>query len=325
MTCSSFRRGFIPDSGLLRHLKLPELSEDVRVDAGFVAGDTVSSHYDPMIAKLIVRAEDRTSAVQKLHAALENYEIAGMVTNIEFIKKICENSDFIAGDVETGFIEKHKAQLLAEESVPPEVFAQAAIGLLAQSGGISGISTAPVGFTESLQNRQFHFQISSPTGGKDIQTMAVDILQGNDGNYSATVGETVLENIKSTWNASTLMLTSFFEHTRLDTRLIFDGQERITIFSRGHQYNIQMANPKWIEKALGVKDLTHSVLAPMPCKVLRVHVQEGDKVTKDQALVVIESMKMETVIRSPQDGTIAKVVHKAGVSGSILQRFSSLT
>ena len=319
MICSSFSRGFIPDSGLLRHLKLPELSEDVRVDAGFIAGDTVSSHYDPMIAKLIVRAEDRRSAVQKLHAALDNYEIAGMVTNIEFIKKICENSDFIAGDVETGFIEKHKAQLLAEEPVPPEVFAQAAIGILAQSENPSVIGTGPIGFTDSLQSRQFHFQIGSPTGSRDIQTIAVDIIQDSDGKYSAMVGNKLLENIKSTWNASTSTLTSLFEHTRLDTRLIFDNEQRITIFSCGHQYNIEMANPKWIEKALGVKDLTHSVLAPMPCKVLRVHVQEGDKVAKDQALVVIESMKMETVIRSPQDGTIAKVVHKAGVRGSLLQ------
>jgi 3-methylcrotonyl-CoA carboxylase alpha subunit len=70
--------------------------------------------------------------------------------------------------------------------------------------------------------------------------------------------------------------------------------------------------PKWAAKALGVKDLANSVLAPMPCKVLRVDVQEGDEVKRDQPLVVIESMKMETVIRAPHDGVVAKVVHKAG-------------
>ena len=61
-----------------------------------------------------------------------------------------------------------------------------------------------------------------------------------------------------------------------------------------------------------MRDLTHSVLAPMPCKVLRVEVEEGQEVKKNQALVVIESMKMETVIRSPQDGKISRVVHKPG-------------
>ena len=69
-----------------------------------------------------------------------------------------------------------------------------------------------------------------------------------------------------------------------------------------------------MEKALGMKDVTNSVLAPMPCKILRVEVQAGDTVGKDQPLVVIESMKMETVIRSPQRGTIARVVHQKGVS-----------
>jgi 3-methylcrotonyl-CoA carboxylase alpha subunit len=61
-----------------------------------------------------------------------------------------------------------------------------------------------------------------------------------------------------------------------------------------------------------MKDVANSVLAPMPCKVLRVEVEEGATVTKNQALVVIESMKMETVIRAPHHGVIAKIVHKAG-------------
>jgi 3-methylcrotonyl-CoA carboxylase alpha subunit len=73
-----------------------------------------------------------------------------------------------------------------------------------------------------------------------------------------------------------------------------------------------------MEKALGMKDVTNSVLAPMPCKVLRVEVKAGDVVEKDQPLVVIESMKMETVIRSPQKGTISKVVHQKGVGHASL-------
>lgn len=304
------KMGFIPDSGLLRHLKLPETNDDVRVDAGFVAGDTVSSHYDPMIAKLIVRAEDRTAAVQKLRTALENYEIAGMTTNIDFIKKVCESPAFIAGDVETGFIPKHEAELFKEDAIPAEIFAQTAFAILAQSPETT--TAQPIGFTDSLQNRQFHFQIGSPVGGKDIETVTVDVTQNPDGSSNAKIGDQVIEGVKSKWDPSTSTLVSFFRHTRLDTRLVFDGEGKITIFSRGNQYNLQIATPKWIEKALGVKDLTHSVLAPMPCKVLRVDVKEGDKVTKDQALVVIESMKMETVIRSPQDGVIARVVHKAG-------------
>ena len=67
-----------------------------------------------------------------------------------------------------------------------------------------------------------------------------------------------------------------------------------------------------MEKALGITETVNSVLAPMPCKVLSVEVQGGNTVKKDQVLVVIESMKMETVIRSPTDGVIKRVVHGKG-------------
>ena len=123
--------GFIPDSGKLLHLRTPNfVSESVRVDAGFAEGDEVSSYYDPMIAKLIVRGESRNEALQKLRAALESYEIAGPVTNIEFLKKMCMSPAFVAGDVETGYISKHHDELFQSQEIAPEVFAQAAIGLM---------------------------------------------------------------------------------------------------------------------------------------------------------------------------------------------------
>jgi 3-methylcrotonyl-CoA carboxylase alpha subunit len=109
------------------------------------------------------------------------------------------------------------------------------------------------------------------------------------------------------------VVTSFFPHTRLDTTVVRD-EDTIIAFQRGSQYRLTVPRAGWMEKALGMKDVTNSVLAPMPCKVLRVEVQAGDIVEKDQALVVIESMKMETVIRSPQRGTIARIVHQSGVS-----------
>lgn len=120
---------FVPSTGKLLHLRTPPLSESVRIDAGFVQGDEVSSHYDPMIAKLIVSGPDRTSTLQKMGAALEAYEIAGPVTNIEFLKRCCRSPAFIAGEVETGYIEKHRDELFEQEKVPDEVWAQAAVGL----------------------------------------------------------------------------------------------------------------------------------------------------------------------------------------------------
>ncbi|OCK85628.1 methylcrotonoyl-CoA carboxylase subunit alpha mitochondrial precursor [Lepidopterella palustris CBS 459.81] len=307
---------FIPDSGPLFHVRTPIPTSTVRVDSGFIAGDEVSSHYDPMIAKLIVRGPTRQAALQKLRAALEEYEIAGPITNIEFLKKICVSPDFVAGDVETGYIEKHRSELFVREELKPEVLSQAAIGLLLQESAkiqrdpFTSSSGTIVGFGAGYQQREFQL-VELPADGKGKSTSStIRIRQTSPQKFDISINDTEYLNVTSTLDASNT-ITSFYPHTRLSTTFIRD-ESRLILFQQGKQYRLQLAVPNWVEKALGIKDVTNSVLAPMPCKVLRVEVQEGDEVKKDQPLVVIESMKMETVIRSPHDGVISRVVHGKG-------------
>ena len=299
---------------------MPPLSATVRVDAGFVARDEVSSHYDPMIAKLIVQGPDRTSAVQKLYAALGDYEIAGPITNIDFLKRVCQHPSFMAGVVETGFIPKHREELFRDDPPPLEAYAQAAIGTIlsgvAPSYHDAHTTVGTSGFGSGFQNRLICFSMGTATGGKDVFEVAVQVAQSTSESFDVNINGTSYQRVKSCWDPENATLTSFFPHTRLDTRLIIE-ESKITIFQQGAQYRLQYAVPKWMEKAMGIKDITNSVLAPMPCKVLRVLIKEGDSVKKDQALVVIESMKMETTIRSPQDGRVAKIVHRQGVSVAI--------
>jgi len=270
-----------------------------------------------MIAKLIVRGEDRQSALAKLHAALEQYEIAGPVTNIEFLKRICVSPAFVNGDVETGYIEKYREELFRREQIKPEVFAQAALGVLlkeADSQKVEGIFSpqgALVGFGAGYQERTFDL-VEIPADGKAPQTATpVRVRQTAPGQYSVGVNGAEYADVEAHIDAATNTITSYFPHTRLSATLVRD-EDRLTLFQQGKQYRLQIAVPKWAEKALGIKDVTNSVLAPMPCKVLRVEVQEGENVKKDQPLVVIESMKMETVIRAPHDGVVKKVVHGKG-------------
>jgi 3-methylcrotonyl-CoA carboxylase alpha subunit len=301
-------------------LHLPALCDTVRVDAGFIAGDEVSSHYDPMIAKLIVSGPDRTSAVQKLYAALESYEVAGPITNIEFLKRVCKHPSFIDGDVETGFIPKHRSELFVHIPPPTEVFAQAALGTVLQDvsrlvilGTVLGSAS---GFTPGFQKRTLRFTTGGEAEGKDAPEVAVHVTQISSDTFNLAVNGTNYSGVVAKWENETLLLTSYFPHIRLDTRLIFEDG-KITIFQQGTQYRLQHTAPRWMEKSMGVRDIANSVLAPMPCKVLRILVEEGESVQKDQALVVIESMKMETTIRSPQTGKVAKIVHRQGVPLSL--------
>ena len=296
------------------HLRNPPLSENVRVDAGFVAGDEVSSHYDPMIAKLIVRGPNRQAALQKMRAALESYEIGGPVTNIEFLKRLCVSPAFVAGELETGYIDKYRDELFHLEPVPKLAIYQAAIGLLLEERHQATKSSQGelphnlIGTT--FQERSYTLAELPSDGETKVDPVTIKIQELSSSQIKITLDDSEVATISPS-NSNTF--TTFFPSTRLDTTFIRDG-DRITLWQQGHQYRFVMATPAWVSKALEVEDVANSVLAPMPCKVLRMDVKEGDAVKKDQVLAVIESMKMETVIRSPVDGVIARVVRKAGVS-----------
>ncbi|PBP24656.1 putative 3-methylcrotonyl-CoA carboxylase subunit alpha [Diplocarpon rosae] len=321
-------QNFMPDSGKLIHLKTPAISESVRIDAGFVEGDTVSSAYDGMIAKLIVSGENREVAIQKLHAALQEYEIVGLSTNVEFLKKICKSPAFMRGEVETGYIQKYHDELFASEGDKPEVFAQAALGLLAKELSGPGASIAPhgtvVGFGGSSQ-RQFAFNTAT---GKGKSSFLVSVEQRGRNLFDIVVqgGDMTQSYSNVICELGSPSISTFFPHARIESTVITTDDDKVTLFQHGKQTQLTLARPGWFEKALGLKDVANSVLAPMPCKVLRNEINEGDEVVKGQALVIIESMKMETVIRSPQNGIVAKLVHKEGdicKAGTVLVLFEN--
>lgn len=268
-----------------------------------------------MIAKLIVQGSTREMAIQKLHASLSQYEIAGPTTNVEFLKRVCLNPAFVAGDVETGFITKRKDSLFVKLDIPVEVYAQAALGtFLLEATALENAELSMLGgqsgFVSGFQNRVYQF---IPVGADDTTfAKKVRIRQLSTGPFQLSVGGIEYAAVTSHYDSKTHTVISYFPHQRINTRLIVDDGS-LTLFQQGQQYRLSTASPTWMEKALGIKDKAHSVLAPMPCKVLRVEVSEGGQVKKDQVLVVIESMKMEMVIRSPQDGTVSRIVHGQGV------------
>ncbi|MEA3095264.1 MAG: 3-methylcrotonyl-CoA carboxylase alpha subunit, partial [Caballeronia sp.] len=116
-------RGFLPSTGTLKHMRLPEavefqLNGNVRIDSGVREGDTITPFYDPMIAKLIVHGRDRDDALLRMALALKQCEVVGPSTNIEFLHRIVVSVPFSEGDLDTGLIERHHDTLFAPSTVP---------------------------------------------------------------------------------------------------------------------------------------------------------------------------------------------------------------
>ena len=106
-------KNFLPSPGPLERFEPPAAADGIRVDTGVRQGDTVTYYYDPMIAKLIAHGADRAAAIQKMLAALEAFRVEGIVTNIPFLRRVVAHDAFRAGATHTGFVEQHKADLLA--------------------------------------------------------------------------------------------------------------------------------------------------------------------------------------------------------------------
>lgn len=98
------RNGFLPDVGPLLHLSIPTPAKNLRLEQGFEQGANIEVYYDPMISKLVARGRDRAEALRVLRKALEEYQVVGVSTNIEFLRSLAGHKAFIDGEVETGFI-----------------------------------------------------------------------------------------------------------------------------------------------------------------------------------------------------------------------------
>lgn len=293
--CEDPFQNFLPSSGQIVHLKEPI---GTRLDFTFQQNDTVSSLYDPMIGKLIVKGKNRQEALGKMMTALKELEIVGPVTNIEFIKRICDNPDFSGENpeaLETGFIPKHQ-ELFEDIETPIEVYAQAAMAqFLADSADTNAFG------------HQSGWNSSGVTKTIEFKDTIITITAQNDG-YLINVNNQPLKVIKASLEDKLFIK---FQHCQLQNSVVIQPEET-HVFHDGVHYTLSKPQPKWLTKALGDVEAKNSVNAPMPCTISKVSVQVGDKVSKDQELVVILSMKMETTIRSPVDGVVKRIAHDVG-------------
>jgi len=104
---------FMPSPGTLTLFELPPTGQDLRIDSGYRQGDTVTPHYDPMIAKIIAHGPDRSAALDRAGAALRQLRVEGIATNREFLLACLDDPAFRSGEVFTGFIDANRKALLA--------------------------------------------------------------------------------------------------------------------------------------------------------------------------------------------------------------------
>jgi len=307
------RREFLPAVGRLTHLVPPAEGRHVRVDSGVRAGDEISVHYDPLIAKLVVWDEDRAAALRRLRRALADYEVAGVTTNVEFLGAIAAHPAFAAGEVDTGFIERHRAELIpAAAAVADEDLALLALAVLLRR------------HAESRATPSAHADPNSPwrdTSGWRLNADNHHELRLRDGE---TLREVVLHFRRMGFEVELPggrrigarqaalndgALTAVLDGVRLRATILVDGQS-LVLLREGRSRRVQLDDPmaRAAEQAGGSGRLT----APMPGAIVAVLVKAGEAVERHQPLIVLEAMKMEHTMRAPAAGVVAKLNVRVG-------------
>ncbi|DBB18792.1 TPA: hypothetical protein ACH3X3_000393 [Trebouxia sp. C0006] len=312
----SVANNFLPATGSVRRWQVPtnasffDNSSTVRIDSGVSEGDAVGVNYDPMIAKVIARGPDRSTALARLHAALSDLQVSGLPTNQEFLKRLATHPAFIAAELDTSFIQKHHASLVDAQPVAQHVLALAAVAdHLLQVQEVQKLGTSLPGAWSILDSKRINHALTKP-GSLDhpaSQThLAFDLtVHGLQSFTVQAAGAEALSVTRAvlTGDVLTAELGDQLYRATLSTHSYLDEQV-ISMWLEGNCHEFRKAVPrKWSRLGAAAK-VAGTVTSPMPGKIIQVLVQEGDTAEEGDAVVVLEAMKMEHTVRAPCAGTV---------------------
>jgi 3-methylcrotonyl-CoA carboxylase alpha subunit len=294
-------RGFLPATGILHRLRLPE--SVARVETGVREGDAVTPFYDPMIAKIVAWGPDREAARTRLEHALAETGVLGVATNLGFLARIVGDKDFAAAKLDTGFIERRKTELLpAAVPVPDPALAAAALFCLA----------APAAPDPDPWARRDGWRLNGPKAPRPLsfrrgdEALEVAATACGDG-WELQVGERRCHAAARFAPDGGAALTIDGARSRA---LVLDRGDDLAVFIGGESWRLAWVDP--LAPPAGADLHAGRLSAPMPGRVVQLLVAAGDSVSQGQALIVIEAMKMEHTIAAPRDGTVEAVRYAIG-------------
>jgi 3-methylcrotonyl-CoA carboxylase alpha subunit len=312
-------RNFLPSTGTLVHLRLPPEGLHVRVDTGVREGDTVTPFYDPMIAKVIVHDADRVSALRRMALLMGETQVVGVTTNAQLLKALCAHPAFVAGEVDTGFIERHREALFAKAyAIDDRTLAIATLARIVEWQEAAASAAKASADPWSPWNRQDAFRLLEE-GHDEVRwkegdrEVAIPVhRRGGNGLRLDLPGGAVDAHVRR--NEDGRLAIRYGDETFVATvvrRQTTDGAD-YTLFVDGTSRRLQLIDPLDVTQYETAGSAEASVRSPLPGRIIDLKVKAGDHVTKGTALLVLEAMKMEHTLNAPADGIVKSVRYAVG-------------
>jgi 3-methylcrotonyl-CoA carboxylase alpha subunit len=304
-------KGFLPSIGTLHTLDLPHAMADVRVDTGVEEGDAVTPFYDPMIAKIIAWGADRAAALERLAAALDATQVAGVTTNLGFLRAAAASPAFRTMTIDTGWLDREGTEVLAREPAPePGTLLLAALATVALSLARERPQPVPGTDWTSPWHRRDAWRLNQPPRGLVRllagQELHIVTVEGTGERFTARLGERSLAARCGVADGRVWIESD--GHRRSFPAALVGHALVLTLDGRRHVFTLE--DGRFF--ARGEEEDQGLFTAPMPGKVTKLLVGPGDVVKKGQPLAVLEAMKMESRFEAPRDGVVAAVHVREG-------------
>jgi acetyl/propionyl-CoA carboxylase alpha subunit len=292
---------FLPVTGRVR-LWQPPSDEGIRVDNGIYSGESISIHYDPLLAKIIAHGADRHTAVRRLRRALETAVLLGFTHNLPYLQAILSHSEFQAGRLHTHFLLEHLA-----DWQPPD--SNVALALLAATIAQFESHTQLLHNQGYWRNNPGRPQLYRYEWGGEVVAVWLTAVPYTKYEYRLKLADLEYTATLHEFSDTTMVLT-------------VDGvRQKVTIVHNDGRWWLQngrnaayLREVPLLPEPQPAADAAGSLRAPMPGAVLAVLVEVGQAVTKGQPLMKLEAMKMEHTIRAAGDGLVEEIYYVPGDS-----------
>jgi propionyl-CoA carboxylase alpha chain len=294
---------FLPAGGRLLAWRVPDVP-GLRVDAGVETGSDVPTHYDPMLAKLVAHAPSRGEAARRLAGALEHLVVQGVATNRELLVAVLRHPEFLAGRLDTHFLDRHRDTLFGRPLEPGELSrAAVAVALAGVAGRRAGRAVLPEVEPGWRSHHPHETQERYRWRDRSIEVGYRSL--GGDRFACRADGEAIEVRLVS----------------RGDQLVLEDGagvRRRFAVATSGLVHHVCAGGrdlvlaeqPRFPERQTAQAE--GGLSAPMPGRVVRVLVAEGETCAAGQALVILEAMKMEHAVKTARPGRVSKLLVREG-------------
>ena len=303
--------GFLPTPGRVTAYHEPQV-RGTRIDSSIDGICTISEAYDPMIAKLTCHGKDRQNALETAHHALKEFIIQGLTTNKAYLWEVIKNEDFVANHIDTAFCNTHQQDLLKalEKSRNNLNVNDIAISFLMYDFCKKQVEQCPENVWEQIGYWRYHMHLTVDVEGSRIP---VSICAAEAGKIKGKVGETPFQ-------------VEFIQYDNKQMKILLNGRTETVYCSVNDEHKTivnfhglnftcfrtdQLNDTQDYSCKETINDKS-KLVSPMPGKVVKINVKEGEEVSEGTIMMVVEAMKMENNIMASGKAIVKRILVDEG-------------